>query len=141
SLREARLETIYFGGGTPSTLSPPTVAALIENVLETHRGARDVEVTLEANPENLTPPRCEAWLRAGITRLSIGAQAFQPRHLDRLERLHGPEMITRAVANARAAGFANMSLDLMFALPGQSEREWMDSLEQAIALSPDHISF
>jgi oxygen-independent coproporphyrinogen-3 oxidase len=135
------LDTLYFGGGTPSTLSPPTVADLLSRLIESHGATPTLEITLEANPENLTPPRCKAWREAGITRLSIGAQAFQPRHLDRLERLHGPETITLAVTNARAAGIGNLSLDLMFALPGQTHDEWIESLAKVIDLAPDHISF
>jgi oxygen-independent coproporphyrinogen-3 oxidase len=141
NLLHRAIDTIYFGGGTPSTLSPPTVAELIRHLTQTHGTSPQPEVTLEANPENLTPGRCEAWLNAGITRLSIGVQTFQPRHLERLERLHGPDTINRAMDNARAAGFTNISIDLMFALPEQTEAEWLESLDMAIALQPDHLSF
>jgi oxygen-independent coproporphyrinogen-3 oxidase len=103
--------------------------------------ADDVEVTLEANPENLTAKRCRKWHKAGITRLSIGAQSFQERDLKNLERLHEARTIYSAVANAREADFGNISLDLMFALPGQTMEEWESNLEQAAELRPQHISF
>jgi oxygen-independent coproporphyrinogen-3 oxidase len=134
------LATLYFGGGTPSTLSPPAVTDLIRTLRERHPFS-DPEITLEANPENLTPARCHAWARAGVTRLSIGVQSFHADDLERLERLHRPETIGAAVRNARAAGIDNLSLDLMFALPGQTLEKWLDNLHQALALEPDHLSF
>lgn len=140
TLRDRPLDTIYFGGGTPSTLSPPGVAELIQRV-RSQFPASDAEVTLEANPENMTPRRCEAWRAAGITRLSMGVQSFAERDLVLLERLHGPQTIDSAVKSARAAGFGNISLDLMFALPGQSLEEWKANLERAAELRPDHLSF
>lgn len=136
------LATIYFGGGTPSTLEPGSVARLlhrIDTLLPAPASAR--EVTLEANPENLTPARCQRWAHAGINRLSIGVQSFAAGDLALLERLHAPELIPAVVANARAAGITNLSLDLMFALPGQTTGEWLASLHAALALEPDHISF
>ncbi|MEQ8822716.1 MAG: radical SAM family heme chaperone HemW [Sumerlaeia bacterium] len=136
------LETIYFGGGTPSTLRPADVAELIALLRSRHPASpAEPEVTLEANPENLTPERAAKWRAAGIDRLSIGVQSFAERDLARLERLHAPETIHRAVANARAAGFGNLSLDLMFALPGQDMAAWRENLRAAVALAPEHVSF
>ncbi len=141
-LRTRTIETIYFGGGTPSTLVPAGVGAAIERMLALFAGtAPDIEITLEANPENLTEGRAAKWFAAGITRLSMGAQSFAPKHLEKLERLHGPDTIREAVANSRACGFANINIDLMFALPDQSFDEWMESLAAAVALAPEHISF
>jgi oxygen-independent coproporphyrinogen-3 oxidase len=141
-LRARTIETIYFGGGTPSTLVPAGVGAAIERMLGNFVGAvPDIEITLEANPENLTEGRAAKWFAAGVTRLSMGAQSFAPRHLEKLERLHGPDTIRDAVANSRACGFANINIDLMFALPDQSFDEWMESLAAAVALAPEHISF
>jgi oxygen-independent coproporphyrinogen-3 oxidase len=134
------LATIYFGGGTPSTLSPPGVAELIRQI-RARFPESSPEITLEANPENLTPRRCEAWREAGITRLSMGVQSFADRELVLLERLHGPRTIDDAVVAARAAGFRNISLDLMFALPGQTLAGWMENLNRALSLEPDHLSF
>ncbi|MDK2972352.1 MAG: hypothetical protein PWP23_2107 [Candidatus Sumerlaeota bacterium] len=134
------LASIYFGGGTPSTLSPPGVAGLL-SALRSRHPSGEPEITLEANPENLTAKRCEAWRSAGITRLSIGVQSFALRDLERLERLHAPETIATAMRNARLAGFRNISLDLMFALPGQTPREWLANLQRALELEPEHLSF
>lgn len=135
------LETIYFGGGTPSTLVPSAVATLIAELSAPFQRVEDCEVTLEANPENLVPARARAWAAAGINRLSIGVQSFHRDDLVRLERLHEPATIPRAVANARAAGIANLSLDLMFALPGQTLAAWLDNLQRAVDLAPQHLSF
>lgn len=140
-LVERRLESIYFGGGTPSTLKPEQVGDFVTFLKSSFAGAPTAEVTLEANPENLTPARCAKWRRAGINRLSIGVQTFADRHLERLERLHRVDVIGEAVANARAAGFDNLSLDLMFALPDQTMEEWRESLRRAVELQPDHLSF
>ncbi|MCC6547899.1 radical SAM family heme chaperone HemW [Candidatus Sumerlaeota bacterium] len=140
-LAERRLETIYLGGGTPSTLKPELVGGLVSFLQRAFQGDGAQEITLEANPENLTPQRCVKWREAGINRLSIGVQTFADRHLERLERLHRAEVIDDAVANARAAGFDNISLDLMFALPNQTMEEWMESLRRAAALNPEHLSF
>jgi len=141
-LRTRRIETVYFGGGTPSTLVPSGVGSAIERMLLPFGAkAHDIEITLEANPENLTEGRAAKWFAAGITRISMGAQSFARRHLERLERLHGPETIRDAVANSRACGFSNINIDLMFALPDQSFDEWMESLAAAVALVPEHISF
>jgi oxygen-independent coproporphyrinogen-3 oxidase len=134
------VRTIYFGGGTPSTLPPKEVGALLASIRELLPVDADAEVTLEANPENLTAPRCHAWRDIGINRLSIGAQGFAPSELDLLERLHQPELIERILANARGAGFDNISLDLIFALPGQTLEHWQANVEAALALEPEHIS-
>lgn len=134
------LESVYLGGGTPSTLSPAGVSQLLETIAARHPASHP-EVTLEANPENLTFARCLAWKTAGVTRLSIGAQSFLQRDLDRLERLHAAETIPHALENARKVGFDNASIDLMFGLPDQTIDEWMDNLAAALALEPEHISF
>lgn len=139
-LVERPLATIYFGGGTPSVLSPAAVGDLIRCVRARH-GDSAAEITLEANPENLTRARCDAWREAGINRLSIGVQSFHERDLKRLERLHDIETIYRAVENARETGFNNLSIDLMFGLPDQTLDEWQDNLRRAAALQPEHLSF
>ncbi len=143
-LAQRTLATIYLGGGTPSTLVPRAVGALVSELRGSCATGVDggPEVTLEANPENLTPARAAAWLDAGVNRVSMGVQSFAPRQLSRLERLHGPETIRKATLNLRAAGCRNLSVDLMFALPGQTAREWMDDLARAVdELQPEHLSF
>lgn len=137
-----RLDTIYFGGGTPSTLVPETVGSLVAELRRGHPPSDiEPEITLEANPENLTAERSRKWRAAGINRLSIGVQSFDDAELRLLERLHQPAAIGEAVRNARAAGFANLSLDLMFALPGQTLERWLGNLRAAVALAPEHLSF
>jgi oxygen-independent coproporphyrinogen-3 oxidase len=134
------LETVYLGGGTPTTLVPSAVGNLLA-ALAALFGGPPAEATIEANPENLTPARARQWRAAGFNRLSIGVQSFRPADLALLERLHAPETIHRAVANAREAGFDNLSLDLMFALPGQTLDDWLANLGAALALAPQHLSF
>ncbi|MCB2153747.1 radical SAM family heme chaperone HemW [bacterium] len=134
------LESIYFGGGTPSVLVPAAVGELVRRLRSRHPDS-DPEVTLEANPENLTAGRAQKWFGAGINRLSIGVQSFAEEDLKRLERLHERDTIYEAVRHSRDAGFRNLSLDLMFALPGQSLANWMENLRLAVELEPEHISF
>ena len=127
------LETIYFGGGTPSLLPPDAIAELL-----TGRGA--VEVTLEANPEDVTPDAATAWARAGINRVSLGAQSFDDRVLQWMHRPHDSSHIGAAVRALRGAGIDNISLDLIFGLPDELERNWERDLDLALALSPTHLS-
>jgi len=132
-------ETVHLGGGTPSLLAPGSVGA----VLDAARGLGlrpDAEVTLEANPGTLTAERLAAYRTAGVTRLSLGAQSFQRDLLRTLGRDHSPGETRAAVAASRAAGFENLSLDLIFAVPGQSLAAWEDDLAEALALAPEHVS-
>lgn len=129
------LSTIYFGGGTPSLLEPEDVAHFL-SLLE-HAQA---EITLEANPETLTLQKLKDFRAAGINRLSLGVQSFDPQMLREMGRGHSPAQSVQAVTDARAAGFDNIGLDLIFGLPGQSLPQWKDTLEQAIALETEHIS-
>lgn len=140
-LCDQRLATVYLGGGTPSTLVPASVAEMLTEWRTLFPTAPDAEFTLEANPENLTESRARQWHSAGFTRLSIGLQSFNPAELKLLERLHEPATITEAMGRAREAGFQNISLDLMFALPGQTLNGWMDNLRRAVELEPEHLSF
>jgi putative oxygen-independent coproporphyrinogen III oxidase len=133
-------DTIYFGGGTPSLLEPDEVARIIAACAETFDLAADREVTLEANPETLTTSRLAAYRAAGVNRLSLGVQSFRDDELKRLSRLHGAARARAAYGEARAAGFDNVSLDLMMWLPQQSVAEWLASVDAAIALAPDHLS-
>jgi oxygen-independent coproporphyrinogen-3 oxidase len=136
--REA--DTIYFGGGTPSLLEPADVARIIAACREAFDVTPDAEVTLEANPETVDERRLTAFREAGVTRLSYGVQSFREPELQRLSRLHSAGRARQALAEARAAGFDNVSLDLMMWLPGQSVSQWLESVDSAIAVSPDHIS-
>jgi oxygen-independent coproporphyrinogen-3 oxidase len=133
-------DTIYFGGGTPSLLEPGEIARVIRACEEAFAVADDREVTLEANPESVSASRLAAYRDAGVNRVSFGVQSFRDDELRRLSRLHGAERAREAFAEARAAGFDNVSLDLMMWLPGQSVAEWLESVDAAVALAPDHLS-
>ena len=133
-------DTIYFGGGTPSLLEPEEVGRII-SACEIHFNASpDREVTLEANPETVTVERLEGFRRAGVNRLSFGVQSFRDDELRRLSRLHGADRARAALGEARAAGFDNVSLDLMMWLPGQSVDAWLESVDEAALLQPEHLS-
>jgi oxygen-independent coproporphyrinogen III oxidase len=133
-------DTIYFGGGTPSLLEPGDVERIVRACERSFAVAPDREVTLEANPETVTLPRLAAFRRAGVTRVSFGVQSFREEELRRLSRLHGADRARSAVSEARAAGFGNISLDLMMWLPQQSVAEWLESVDEAIVLRPEHLS-
>lgn len=134
------VDSIYFGGGTPSLLEPDEVASVIEACRASFDVHPGTEITLEANPETTTPASLTGYLRAGVTRLSYGVQSFRDTELIRLTRLHGAARAQQAYREARAAGFTNISLDLMLWLPGQSVANWLESVDQAIALGPEHLS-
>src|SRR3989454_3915662 len=137
------LETIYLGGGTPSLLPPEAISALLTSLLDAFRvtsSRNAVEVTLEANPEDVTPEIAEVWRRAGINRVSLGAQSFDDKVLKWMHRAHDATRIGEAVRSLRAAGFDNISLDLIFALPAELERDWMRDLDLACSLRPAHLS-
>lgn len=134
------VDTIYFGGGTPSLLEPGDVARIIAACEAEFDIQRDREITLEANPETVTVERLAAFRAAGVNRLSVGVQSFRDDELQRLSRLHGAGRARAALGEARAAGFDNISLDLMMWLPGQQVSEWFESVEAAIITAPDHVS-
>jgi oxygen-independent coproporphyrinogen III oxidase len=138
--RRAGADTIFFGGGTPSLLEPEEIARLIAACEDAFDLARDREVTLEANPETVTGERLAAYRAAGVNRLSFGVQSFRDEELTRLSRLHSADRARAAYQEARGAGFDNVSLDLMMWLPGQRVEQWLESIDQAIALAPEHLS-
>jgi oxygen-independent coproporphyrinogen-3 oxidase len=132
--------TVYFGGGTPSLLSPDAIATLIDAVRTRCGLVDDAEITLEANPGTLDETRLRGHRTAGVTRLSLGAQSFRPDVLRTLGRDHAAGDTATAVAAARAAGFASLSIDLIFAVPGQTLDDWRADLGAAIAQAPEHLS-
>ena len=134
------VDTIFFGGGTPSLLLPNEVGRLIADCRAAYAVSADAEITLEANPETVTEESLAAFRAAGVNRLSFGVQSFEEEELARLGRAHGAETARGAIRAARAAGFDNVSLDLMLWLPGQSFSSWLRSVDEAIALAPDHVS-
>ncbi len=139
------LDTLYLGGGTPSLLPPHAIHELLDAILGKlripHSAFRtDVEVTLEANPEDVTLEHATAWRRAGVNRVSLGAQSFDDRVLRWMHRSHDVACIGDAVGMLRRAGIDNVSLDLIFALPVELGRDWARDLDQALALEPSHLS-
>jgi oxygen-independent coproporphyrinogen-3 oxidase len=137
---DAVADTIYFGGGTPSLLEPDDVRRVIRACEGAFDVALDREVTLEANPETVTAERLAAFRSAGVNRVSFGVQSLRDEELQRLSRLHGAARAREAFAEARLAAFDNVSIDLMMWLPGQRLDHWLESVDGAIALAPEHIS-
>jgi oxygen-independent coproporphyrinogen III oxidase len=140
STRRLRADTIFFGGGTPSLLDPEDVRAIVDACHARFDVASDAEVTLETNPETVDRDTLEGFRAAGVNRLSFGVQSFQDHELKRLGRIHSADRARAAVRDARAAGFDNVSLDLMMWLPGQSVDAWLRNVDGLIAASPDHAS-
>jgi putative oxygen-independent coproporphyrinogen III oxidase len=128
------LETVFLGGGTPTFTSLPDLLRLLEAL------PRAEEVTVEANPETVSPELARALRHAGVTRVSVGAQTFRPQLLDVLERVAGPDDVRHAVHHLRDAGFANISLDLIYGIPGQSASDLEADLDDALELEPEHLS-
>lgn len=140
SWRGRPAKTIFFGGGTPTFLEEAQLIRILEAVLEIHPPISDAEITSEANPGTVDTLKFSAMFKAGFNRISLGAQSFVKEDLIRLGRVHQSEEVGRAVASARQAGFSNINIDLMFALPGQSLRAWEKNLELAVLLRTEHLS-
>ena len=136
----AAADTIYLGGGTPSLLAPAGVASLVGACRDAFDVAPDAEVTLEANPDTVSQDRLAGYRAAGINRLSFGVQSFRDSDLARLGRRHDAERARAAFREARAAGFDNISLDLMLALPGQALSDALESADALVSLEPEHAS-
>jgi oxygen-independent coproporphyrinogen-3 oxidase len=134
------VDTIYFGGGTPSVLDPGELARILDAIRARRPVAAGAEVTLEANPDDIRPDRVAAWRAAGINRISLGVQSFDPGVLAWMHRTHTAESIPEAMSLLRAHGFGNVSIDLIFALPAHLERDWGRDLDLAFALEPEHLS-
>lgn len=140
-VRPAReLDTLYVGGGTPSLLGPDAMLGLARVLGDASDGLDVGEWTAEANPESLTDEVARAWRRAGVNRLSLGVQSFQEPVLAWMGRLHGVRGSTEAVARARRAGFEDLSVDLIFGLPPELDRDWKADLDAAVALDVPHVS-
>jgi oxygen-independent coproporphyrinogen-3 oxidase len=135
-----RCRTIFFGGGTPSLLTTEQVDGLLGAARQAFAVDDDAEITLEANPGTVEYGRLDALRAVGVNRLSMGAQSFDADLLRWMGRIHSPEEIETAFAAARQAGFTSINLDFIFALPGQSQATWADTLEHALALGPEHLS-
>ena len=139
-LADRTVTTVFLGGGTPSLPPAGEIAALLAAVREAYTVAPDAEITLEANPGTLTPEKLARYRGAGVNRLSLGVQSFDDGLLRALGRIHTADEARAAVRLAREAGFENLNLDLMYALPGQTPSQWRETLSEAIALGVPHIS-
>ncbi len=140
------IKSIYLGGGTPSKLGGPGVEHLINTfarlagVNKFSTSTDVIEITLEANPEDVSDEIAERWVAAGVNRVSLGVQSFDPKVLEWMHRGHGPDRPADAIASLRRAGVAEVSLDLIFALPESLNRSWTTDIERALELDSDHIS-
>ena len=151
---DLRADTIFFGGGTPSLLDPAEIAAIIQDLRDRfdsperpalseagrQSGRVEWEITLETNPETVDREKLERFREAGVNRISFGVQSFQDDELKRLGRIHSASRARAAVREARAAGFDNVSLDLMMWLPGQSVDTWLGNVDALVEAAPDHAS-
>jgi oxygen-independent coproporphyrinogen-3 oxidase len=135
-----RLDAVFIGGGTPSRVPPDRVGRLLAALAATHGLAPGAEVTLEANPEDWDLDTAEAFLAAGVNRVSFGAQSTDPRVLAALGRRHGPREIGSALGRARSAGVRSVSVDLIFGHPVETDASWRRTLDEVVELGPDHVS-
>jgi oxygen-independent coproporphyrinogen-3 oxidase len=134
------LETIYFGGGTPSLLDENELTAIVAAVRECFTVESDAEITVEANPDDLTTDKLKTLSRIGVNRLSIGIQSFHDAALTFFNRAHNAADSSRCLSDAREAGFTNISIDLIYGIPGQGDRIWRENIAKACSFSPEHIS-
>lgn len=137
---DRRVETVFFGGGTPSTLTGAQMNTLMEAVFSSFAVSENAEISMEANPGTLTPEKLAAYRAAGINRISIGVQAMNDRLLKSIGRIHTRGEAIEAVHMARNAGFENINIDLMYGLPGQTIEDFTDTLQQALSLPIQHLS-
>lgn len=138
---EYYVDSIFIGGGTPSLVEEGLIHELMSAVRNGFSVDQDAEISIESNPKTLTKKKLETYLAAGINRLSMGVQSFDENLLSAMGRVHSPDDILANYTLARECGFRNINLDLMFAIPGQTKQIWLDTLNQAIELEPEHISF
>jgi oxygen-independent coproporphyrinogen-3 oxidase len=136
---EGVVDTVYFGGGTPSLLEPGGLAQVIEAIRSSFQTQFE-EVTLEADPETITAEKAAAWRRAGFNRISMGVQSFNDAELRAAGRMHRRADVFHASEILRAAGFSNLSFDLIAGLPYQTEQSWTESVEELLCLRPEHVS-
>lgn len=138
--RNLSADSLYFGGGTPSLFAPAQIGGLIDRIGASFHLSGDSEITLEANPGTVTGETLQGFRGAGVNRLNLGIQSFNDRNLVFLGRRHDARAARRSVAAARAAGFEDIGLDLIYGLPGQTPTAWWDDLEAALAAAPTHLS-
>jgi oxygen-independent coproporphyrinogen-3 oxidase len=139
-LENENIQSIYFGGGTPSILNTPELEDLLQALFKTHTISPGAEITLETNPDDLTLAKLKDFKALGINRLSIGIQSFEDKILKYLNRVHSAGTAIRSVELASEAGFQNISIDLIYAIPGLSEEVWKKNVDVALQLNPQHLS-
>ena len=140
SARGYVVDTVYFGGGTPSYYGAKRISELLAAIKKLYALEDTAEITMEANPDSVDGKSLKRLRRAGVNRLSMGMQSADPEELRQLHRPHTADQVARAVEAARRAKFQNLSLDLIYGLPGQTRQSWQHTLDQALALKPDHLS-
>ena len=138
--RGSQVDTVYFGGGTPSYYGEKRLRELLRTIAKRFDLAKDVEITVECNPDSVNQKMLQNLRRAGANRISLGVQSAHPCELSNLHRPHDFDQVKEAVRAVRAAKFKNLSLDLIYGLPGQDMAGWQDTVEQALALEPEHLS-
>jgi oxygen-independent coproporphyrinogen-3 oxidase len=134
------LSSIYFGGGTPSLLTVETIADLLHTIQQQFSISRDPEITLEANPDDVSPARAIAWKKAGINRISLGVQSFRNEWLQWMNRAHHAEQSVQAIKDLQEAGFDNISIDLIFGMPEQTLEAWKEEIQTALQFGIPHLS-
>lgn len=134
------ISSIYFGGGTPSLLSSEQLSTVLEAISKRWRVAKQAEVTLEANPEDITLDKVKQWKAIGINRLSIGVQSFFDEHLKFFNRIHSAKQALQALEKAKMGGIPNITLDLIYGIPGLTDEQWDQNISQALAMEVPHIS-
>lgn len=137
--RDLTADTVYFGGGTPSLLNSADIARILAVIRDAYGGNWN-EVTLEADPETITPEKARAWRNSGVSRISMGVQSFNDEELRAAGRMHRRDDVYRATKILRDAGFENISMDLIAGLPHQTRESWKTSLDELLAIAPEHIS-
>jgi oxygen-independent coproporphyrinogen-3 oxidase len=139
-LEDQNVETIYFGGGSPSVIEISDIEKILKAVYQHFNIDSDAEITLEANPDDLTPGKLTALKKAGINRLSIGIQSFNQEDLVFLSRTHTSAQVTQCIADAKEAGFQNLSIDLIYGIPTLTDQGWQENLQKAFSFGIAHIS-
>jgi len=137
---EEKIETIYFGGGTPSLLSKDEIFSIISSIRKNFMVENDAEITFEANPDDINSDNLDDWKMAGINRLSLGIQSFIERDLKWMNRAHNTKQALDSIILSKKAGFKNFSIDLIFGIPGLSDEEWLQNIKTIIDLEVPHIS-
>ncbi len=134
------IETIYIGGGTPSLIETDDIEKILNTIRDNFRVEQEAEITIEANPDDLTPEKSTALRKAGINRLSIGIQSFRQEDLDFLSRTHTSAQVTQCITDAQQAGFQNLSIDLIYGIPALTDEGWKENLQKAFSFGIPHIS-